>query len=95
VQCDTEIRARAWLARGTTPDRVRGRGGTDLRPPFAAAELRRYEPDLVVVFTDGHGPAPERAPASCAVIWVLTGDAPRVPARFGRVVHMRRAGARS
>jgi predicted metal-dependent peptidase len=93
VQCDTAIRARTWLRAtgGAALDTVRGRGGTDLRVPFAAAELRRVRPDLIVVFTDGHGPAPDRAPPDVAVLWVLTGDAPRAPARFGRVVNMRRA----
>lgn len=89
LQCDDTIRTREWLTPGVTITRVHGRGGTDLRPPFEEAELRRCRPDLVVYFTDGHGPAPSLPPASVQVLWVLTGSEARVPARFGRVVRMR------
>lgn len=89
LQCDEEIRKREWLGADATVTRVHGRGGTDLRPPFADAEIRRARPDLVVYFTDGHGPAPEHAPVGVDVLWVLTGASARVPARFGRVARMR------
>ena len=89
LQCDDRVRTREWLAIGAPITRVHGRGGTDLRPPFEEGELRRCRPDLVVYFTDGHGPAPDRGPASVQVLWVLTGSEARVPARFGRVVRMR------
>ncbi len=90
LQCDDAIRTREWLAPGRPLTRVHGRGGTDLRPPLSHAELRKVRPDLVVYFTDGHGPAPAAAPPNVEVLWVLTGSAPRVPAPFGRVVLMRR-----
>lgn len=89
VQCDTEVRDARWLARGDTIRRAVGRGGTDLRPPFSAEVLRRYDPDAVVYFTDGEGPTPNAAPAGVEVLWVLTGPSPRVPARWGRVVCLR------
>ena len=89
VQCDTAVRDEGWLARGATVTRAVGRGGTDLRPPFAPAVLRRYNPSVIVYFTDGHGEAPEAAPPGVDVLWVLTGDAPRVPARWGRSVCMK------
>ena len=41
---------------------VHGRGGTDLRPPFEPAFLRQHNPDVLVYFTDGNGPAPDQAP---------------------------------
>jgi predicted metal-dependent peptidase len=95
LQCDDEIRKREWLGADATIVRVHGRGGTDLRPPFAEAELRRARPDLVVYFTDGHGPAPDHAPLGISVLWVLTGASARVPTRFGRAVRMRpRSAAR-
>jgi len=92
VQCDDTIRKREWLAEGAVLTRVHGRGGTDLRPPLSPAEIRKVRPDLVVYFTDGHGPAPSAAPRGVEVLWVLTGSSPRVPARFGRVVRMRERG---
>ena len=50
-----------------------GRGGTDLRPVFAADFLATYRPDGVVYFTDGQGPFPEDDPGVKA-LWVLTTD---------------------
>lgn len=90
VQCDDAIRKREWIGPDAVVTRVHGRGGTDLRPPFAEAELRSLRPYLIVFFTDGHGPAPERAPQGVSVLSVLTGPSARVPARFGRAVRMRR-----
>ncbi len=86
VQCDTEVRQHEWLASGATIRRAVGRGGTDLRPPFSAEVLRRYDPSVIVYFTDGEGPAPEAQPAGVEVLWVLTGYNPIVPARWGKVV---------
>jgi predicted metal-dependent peptidase len=88
LQCDTEVRAHGWLGDGEVLARVVGRGGTDLRPPFAARWSRLYRPELIVVFTDGGGPAPRSAPRGCNVLWVLTGAEPRPPTEWGRVVWM-------
>ena len=65
---------------------VMGRGGTDLRPPFAADLLRKHRPNLVLYFTDGCGPAPENPPRM-PVIWVLT-DSGQMPCKWGRKVRM-------
>jgi predicted metal-dependent peptidase len=89
VQCDAEICEQRWLKPGEEITRLFGRGGTDLRPPFDLRVLRKFQPDILVYFTDGGGPAPEEAPAGVAVLWVLTGEAPEVPARWGRAVTMR------
>ncbi len=95
VQCDTEVRAEGWLARGATIDRAVGRGGTDLRPPFSPAVLHRYEPAVIVYFTDGYGPVPDAPPPGVDVLWVLTGTSPVVPARWGRSVAMKPRAERS
>ncbi|MFO0647581.1 MAG: VWA-like domain-containing protein [Polyangiales bacterium] len=89
VQCDTEVRQEGWLASGDTLRRAVGRGGTDLRPPFGAEVLRRYDPAALVYFTDGEGAAPSAAPPGVDVLWVLTGMSPIVPARWGRVACLR------
>jgi predicted metal-dependent peptidase len=65
---------------------VRGRGGTDLRPPLDRHFLRKHRPDLVVYFTDGDGPAPDKPPGP-ALIWCLVPGG-RKPAVWGRVLHM-------
>jgi predicted metal-dependent peptidase len=84
VECDARVRA-TYRFRGQVRQ-VRGGGGTDLRPPLAAAVLRSVRPDVVVYFTDGRGPAPERGPRT-PVIWCLVpgGEA---PAAWGQVVRM-------
>jgi predicted metal-dependent peptidase len=95
VQCDTEVREQGWLARGATLQRAVGRGGTDLQPPFHPEVLRRYDPSVIVYFTDGYGPAPEAPPPGVDVLWVLTGASPQVPARWGRSVCMKPRAERS
>ena len=69
VECDATI-ARAYPFTGSI-DRVKGRGGTDLRPVFEPGVLRRWRADGVVYFTDGQGPHPEHAPP-IPVLWMLT-----------------------
>ena len=85
VECDLMIRA---VYPYTKPIRsVHGRCGTDLRPPFDPEFLRSQKADVVVYFTDGDGPAPEKAPP-VPVIWCLTkGGANK--AGWGREVWMK------
>jgi predicted metal-dependent peptidase len=84
VECDAKIQAQ-YPYRGHLEE-VRGRGGTDLRPPFQRMILNKIRPDVVVVFTDGIGPAPNRSPG-LPVIWCLVaGGYP--PAHWGKVVHI-------
>lgn len=84
VECDAAIRA-TYPYTGPIV-RVRGRGGTDLRPPLRPGFLREVRPDVVVYFTDGFGPAPEKAP-HVPLIWCLTPSGTR-PAGWGREVRM-------
>jgi len=84
VECDSEVR-RVSLFRGRLRE-ITGRGGTDLRPPFAARLLQRLRPDLIVYFTDGYGPAPARPPG-IPVLWCLTCGGTR-PAPWGVVAGM-------
>jgi predicted metal-dependent peptidase len=84
VECDSQVHA---VYRYTKPvTEVTGRGGTDLRPPFAPAFLRKHKPDLLLYFTDGQGPAPDSAPR-IPVIWVLT-PMGQMPCRWGRTVRI-------
>ncbi len=82
VECDDTVQ-RIYPFAGRL-DRVQGRGGTDLRPPFAADLLRRHGRDGIVYFTDGQGPVPSTAP-TVPVLWVLTGGEP-FACPFGRRV---------
>jgi len=84
VECDTVIHRVYPYTKPVTG--VMGRGGTDLRPPFELAFLRKHKPDLLLYFTDGFGPAPESAPR-VPVIWVLTPSG-QMPCKWGRTVRM-------
>ena len=65
---------------------VLGRGGTCFIPLFDKEIMSKIKPDLITVFTDGGGDAPENRPR-VPVIWVLTTGG-EVPAKWGRVIHM-------
>jgi predicted metal-dependent peptidase len=69
VECDAAIQ-RVYPFTGSLRE-VAGRGGTDLRPVFAAEFLRQHRPDGVVYFTDGAGPYPAEEPG-VRTLWVLT-----------------------
>lgn len=68
---------------------MHGRGGTSFFPVFHADTLRWGADggDLsgIVVFTDGHGPAPDRPPRE-SVIWILMGRHTHRPAAWGTVI---------
>ena len=82
VECDCEIQA-TYPFRGELTG-VQGRGGTDLHPPFEAGVLNRIRPDVIVYFTDGHGPAPE-TPAKVPTIWCLN-ETGVSPVSWGRAI---------
>lgn len=82
VECDAKVQ-RVYPFRGTM-ERVCGRGGTDLRPPFDEALLAKVRPDVIICFTDGCGPAPDRPPR-VPVIWCLSPGGHR-PADWGREI---------
>ncbi len=86
VHCDEEVRHHGWLRLTSGPMQFHGRGTTDLRPPFAQEMRALYRPDAIAYFTDGEGPAPDRAP-HLPVLWVLTSVGTR-PAPWGRAVKM-------
>jgi len=68
VECDTEIH-RVYPYRPI--ESVNGRGGTDFRPPLEPDFLKAQQPDVVIYFTDGDGPAPDKPPA-VPVAWAIT-----------------------
>ena len=81
VECDAKIQNVAefdpWQEtvlspRGTAT--LRGRGGTDLRPPFdwmkKQTEDQGAGPDAFIYFTDGFGPFPTE-PGDTPVLWIV------------------------
>ncbi len=84
VECDKLIQA-TYPMKGPL-QKVRGRGGTDFRPPLDAKFLAKHRPDIVVYFTDGDGPAPQRPPA-VPLVWCLTKGG-KLPAKWGRIIRI-------
>ena len=84
VECDAMIQA-CYPYRGSLKV-VHGRGGTDLRPPFEAQFLAKIRPDVIVYFTDGDGPAPDRPPLM-PVVWCVTPLGSR-PVAWGRQIQI-------
>ncbi|KDB52896.1 hypothetical protein X805_15000 [Sphaerotilus natans subsp. natans DSM 6575] len=73
VECDTRIRRARTFRSGEDLSalasmRLRGGGGTDLRPPFDLAA--QDPPDALIFLTDGKGRAPQKSPPY-PVMWVL------------------------
>ena len=62
VECDAVVQ-RTYPYRGRLTS-VHGRGGTDLRPAFAAQVLGTVKPDVIVYFTDGDGPDIDHPPVA-------------------------------
>jgi len=93
LQCDAEVKGvQTFDDANPLPVNakweVRGCGGTDFRPIFSYVDAHpELDPSCLIVFTDGYGPAPDRAP-SCPVIWALTQDG-RTPASWGDVLHVK------
>lgn len=83
LECDAAIQAIYPFSKVLSS--VRGRGGTDLRPPFQPDILAKIRPSVVVYFTDGYGPAPKHPPR-VPVIWCLMPGG-KQPAPWGRVIH--------
>ena len=85
VQCDADIQEYKILECGE-PVRttIKGRGGTDFRPPFALLEEKKIEPHCCLYFTDLCGPFPAQAPRF-PLLWCATTDA---VAPFGETIRI-------
>lgn len=70
VCCDVDVQSVKRI-RNVKDIELLGGGGTDLRNGLE--ELKKYRPDIAIVFTDGYTPWPENAPPF-PVIVVLVGD---------------------
>jgi predicted metal-dependent peptidase len=70
LACDAAVGATSRVRRVEDVQLVGG-GGTDMRVGIAAAEASRPRPDVVVVFTDGYTPWPERPTRARLVVAII------------------------
>lgn len=84
ASCDAEMyetkAAKNWR---DAVKNLKGGGGTDFRPIFEQVLNWKNKPDLMVIFTDGYGPAPETPPPGIKTIWLLTGSNSTKPCNWG------------
>jgi predicted metal-dependent peptidase len=81
VHANREVKSAAELVAN-----LRGGGGTDFNPIFAAVEALRPRVDLFIFVTDGMGPAPAEAPKGFDSIWILVGECASAPCGWGRQI---------
>jgi predicted metal-dependent peptidase len=72
VSCDAAVHSVDRVRRARDA-RLGGGGGTDMRVGLRTAAELRPRPDLVVVFTDGYTPWPDRPPTGAAVVGAILG----------------------
>lgn len=73
LSCDAKVHAKGKVTRAVDAAKLlKGGGGTDFCPAFAALEADK--PGVTIVVTDGCGPAPEDAPRWTDTIWLLVGS---------------------
>lgn len=86
--CDCEVQAsgkvRSWRE---AAKKLKGGGGTDFVPIFEFASANNKY-DVVVVVTDGGGPAPQNRPAGYETIWVEVGHYAMSPCEWGEHVRI-------
>jgi predicted metal-dependent peptidase len=88
IQSDTQVaHVQRVRLRNLPHIEYSGRGGTNFIPAFEYVQKKLPRTNLVVVFTDGDGPAPAKAPKGFETVWciVRTSHA-RKPAHWGQVV---------
>lgn len=87
LSCDAEVHAIGKIA--TVKDAgklVKGGGGTSFHPIFEAVCKRKPRPEVLIIFTDGCGPAPAAPPRDMNVIWVLIGSYTTQPTTWGTYI---------
>jgi predicted metal-dependent peptidase len=67
-------------------DGLGGRGGTNFHPVFEWIAEQRERYALVVMATDGEGPAPIEAPRRTSVVWLLNDEDCESPVEWGRCI---------
>ena len=87
ISCDTTPTVRTIAAGSLHKAALVGGGGTDMCAGLRAAHELRPQPRLVVVFTDGITPWPERVPSAVQHVVVVIGTLVPTP-DWARLVHI-------
>lgn len=87
IDADISSKPRRIRLRDLATLPVHGRGGTDFRPAFEAAEKFRPKPDILIYMTDGDGIAPAHPPKGMVTVWcIVPTPHGRRPAKWGELV---------
>lgn len=86
--CDAEVHGVSKVRSvQEAAQRLKGGGGTDMRPLIDAARTLRPKPEVLVIVTDGHIGDPGPPPAGINVVWVVVGHNPNPqPSKWGETV---------
>lgn len=89
LQCDAQVHTAESFSETNLPEldgkwEFQGGGGTNFVPAFEYVKEHLPLPDLFIYFTDGHGPAPQKAPPY-PVLWVLS-EGGQKPSLWGRAI---------
>jgi predicted metal-dependent peptidase len=80
ITCDADVHTDTVIKNWRdVAKKLNGGGGTDFRPMFTRAMSKRLRPEVLVVCTDGCGPAPAYPPPGLRVVWVLCGTHRSIP----------------
>jgi predicted metal-dependent peptidase len=89
-QCDAKVQeVRRVRLRDVPTIPIKGRGGTNFNPIFEgekSVKTLRPRPDMVVIITDGDGPAPDKPPPGICVIWLIVPTGYHRPATWGHLI---------
>lgn len=92
ISCDAQVHEhkaiRTWQDAAKL---LKGGGGTDFNPIFEAANRPRggaQRPEVMIVVTDGCGPAPAFPPPGINVIWLLISRYRRKPCEWGECIEV-------
>lgn len=87
IGCDARVQSHQVFEGDDVPAvEIKGRGGTDFRPPFNRMRELDIRPQCAVYLTDGEGPYPDEHDVDYPVLWCVT-TARKPP--FGEHVELR------
>lgn len=94
LDCEIQLQGtiKDWRAAAAL---IQGGGGTSFVPAFEDAAKCKPRPDIIIILTDGCGPAPEDPPRGQTVVWVLCGGYARAPVKWGTSLYVGEAAKKA